>query len=127
MFFSYGDHGSTFGGNPLSCAAGCVIMNQLTDEMMKETGEKGKYLFDKLVMLKSEFPDMIRDVRGKGLMVGIELAAECTPLVQYLIDIGILVNCSNKKVIRLLPPFIITYPEIDFFIDGLRSYPGLRK
>jgi acetylornithine aminotransferase len=120
--FSYGDHGSTFGGNPVSCAAGCVVLDELSKGLMDEAGKKGDYLISKLISLQLEFPDIIKDIRGKGLMIGIEFTFECSTIVQNLLENGILVNCTNNNVIRLLPPLVISINDINYFIGVLKLY-----
>jgi acetylornithine/N-succinyldiaminopimelate aminotransferase len=113
----FGLHGSTFGGNPVACAAGLVVMNELEKGLMNNAIEMGKYLKEKLLVIKNNYPDKIKEVRGMGLMLGIELSFKGQPVVEKMLEEGVLVNCTNKKVIRLLPPLIITRDEADLFLN----------
>jgi acetylornithine/N-succinyldiaminopimelate aminotransferase len=115
--FSYGQHGSTFGGNPVSCAAGLVLLRELEKGLMKKAASTGKYLKKNLLLLKERYKDKIIDVRGEGLMLGIELSFECKKVVEMMLEEGVLVNCTNNNVIRLLPPFIITRKESDLCLE----------
>lgn len=115
--FGYGEHGSTFGGNPVAASCGLVIFNELENGMMDRINNISNYLFAKLNELKSGFPDKIKEVRGRGLMTGVELAFAGDEIVQKLLKENVLVNCTNGNVIRLLPPYIITEYDIDLFIE----------
>lgn len=114
--FTYGEHGSTFGGNPVAAASGIVVMDELESGLMKLNSENGKLLIDRLAAIKLKYPDKITDIRGMGLMLGIELAKPCDNVSSEMMKHGVLVNCTNENVIRLLPPYIITEIEIDLFI-----------
>jgi len=115
--FEYGEHGSTFGGNPVAAACGLVVFMELENGLMDRINHISKYLFEKLYELKAKLPDKINDVRGRGLMIGIELAFDGSEVVQKLLKENILVNCTNQNVIRLLPPYIINEADIDMFIE----------
>lgn len=117
--FSIGEHGSTFGGNPVAAAAGLVIFDLLggSNGLIRNTELAGRYLVSKLNSIKEKFPASIKEVRGFGLMIGIEMNQPGLPIVERLMARGVLVNCTNENVIRLLPPFIITNDEIDLFIS----------
>lgn len=117
--FSYGEHGSTFGGNPVAAASGVVVMDELLSGLMISNIENGKLLFQKLSDLKKNYPELINNIRGMGLMIGIELALQGDKVTSELMNRGVLVNCTNENVIRLLPPYIITEFEIDLFIRVL--------
>lgn len=117
--FSYGEHGSTFGGNPVAAASGVVVMDELLSGLMISNIENGKLLFQKLSDLKKKYPELINNIRGMGLMIGIELALQGDKVTSELMNRGVLVNCTNENVIRLLPPYIITEFEIDLFIRVL--------
>lgn len=108
-----GDHGSTFGGNPLATAAGLAAVSVLVEEKLAERAARvGDYLFQKLFALAGRHPS-IKEIRGKGLMVGMELDFECKELVESCRQKGLLVNCTEGRVIRLLPPLIIGEAEVD--------------
>lgn len=115
--FTYGEHGSTFGGNPVACASGLVVMNELEQGLMQSNRTLGKLLLNRLNDIKHKFPAKIKDVRGMGLMLGIELTSPGQPVVDALMKRNVLVNCTNENVIRLLPPYIISKVEIDLFCD----------
>ena len=112
-----GNHASTFGGNPLACAVGLTVVNQIEELNLaarsKELGERMlTRLGDRLGNLNN-----VKDIRGKGLMIGIELDSPCTDLVGKALDAGLLINVTVDKVIRLLPPLIITDEEADQICD----------
>lgn len=115
--FTYGTHGTTFGGNPVSCAAGKVVLEEVFENGLLESVENlGNYFLSELDNLASLFPSIIKEVRGKGFMIGIEMFSECYKLVELLMKRKVLVNCTNKNVLRILPPLIATKNDIDFFL-----------
>ncbi|MBA4312454.1 MAG: aspartate aminotransferase family protein [Chlorobiaceae bacterium] len=117
-----GTHGSTFGGNPVACAAGVAVLNKIINERIMENAERiGKYLFHHLHELQKKYPAIIKYVRGTGCMIGIELDRECTSIVTTMREQGILINCTNTNVIRLLPPLIIKEEHVDHFIKELKQ------
>ncbi len=112
-----GKHGTTFGGNPVSCAAGKVVLVEVFENgLMNHVAELGKYLIEQLNELKKMFPEDIKEIRGKGFMVGIDLYYAGNKTVQKLREKKVLANCTNETVIRLLPPLIISKNDIDFFL-----------
>lgn len=115
--FEYGEHGSTFGGNPVAAACGLVIFNELSGGMLDRITDSGNYLKDKVNIIKQKYPDIIKEVRGRGLMVGIELTKPGDDIVQKLLKENVLINCTNENVIRLLPPYIINESDIDLFTE----------
>lgn len=123
--FEPGDHGSTFGGNPLACAAALAAMEIILSENLVENSEKmGNYLVEKLLELKNKH-SLIEEIRGKGLMVGIQLNSEnAVEIKNKCFEKGYLVGSVGKNIIRLLPPLIISKEDIDGFIstlDGILS------
>lgn len=116
---SPGMHGSTFGGNPVSAACGCVIFDELAGDMLEKVRAKGEYLKDRLDELRGMHTGKISAIRGLGLMLGIELKNDAQIVVDKLLEENVLVNCTNMNIIRLLPPYIITEEEIDLFIHKL--------
>lgn len=119
--FEYGDHGTTFGGNPLACAASLATINTIIkDNLIEYAAEIGKYFLAKLHPLMDRIPQ-VKDIRGKGLMIGIELTFPCRPIVLKMLEKGFIINCTAEKVIRLLPPLIITKNEIDPLILKLEE------
>jgi acetylornithine/N-succinyldiaminopimelate aminotransferase len=114
--WTHGVHGTTFGGNPVACAAGIAVIDALTtNRMAGRIGEASKYLFAQLDSLKKRFP-IIKDVRGYGFMVGVELTVESGPLVDAMLEDGVLVNSTANTVVRILPPLIAGKEEIDILL-----------
>jgi acetylornithine/N-succinyldiaminopimelate aminotransferase len=119
---TYGTHGTTFGGNPVACAAGCAVMEEIIDKgLMKQAGIIGGYLKSKAIELQKQFPAIIKEVRGYGCMLGIDLNRGGQPIVDELQNRGILINCTNTTVLRLLPPYIITQEQGDQLMFELHS------
>ena len=117
-----GNHGTTFGGNPVACAAGNVVLKKIFEGgLLNQVRENGDYLFNQLAKLKEEFPKDIKAIRGKGYMAGIEHFYESSKLVEKFRDKKILVNCTNTNVIRILPPLIVGREHIDLFISTYRD------
>ncbi|MGD0591957.1 MAG: aspartate aminotransferase family protein [Bacteroidota bacterium] len=120
--FSYGEHGTTFGGNPVACAAGCAVMEEVVQKgLMKQAGMIGVYIKSKALEMQKEFPTLIKEVRGLGCMLGIEIDRDGQPIVDELRNRGLLINCTNTTVLRLLPPYIITQKLCDQLMGELRS------
>ncbi len=115
--FTYGEHGSTFGGNPVAAASGIIVMEELEQGLMQKNKVSGDLLKSNLKAIAQKFPDKINEVRGMGLMIGIELSFEGQIVVDELMKLNVLVNCTNENVIRLLPPYIIDESEIEFFCN----------
>jgi acetylornithine/N-succinyldiaminopimelate aminotransferase len=113
--FSIGTHGSTFGGNPVACSAGCEVIKELS-QIVEKIISVGNYLKEKLEGMKLRHP-IIKEVRGVGLMIGVELSIECSEIVRELLNKGVIANCTSNNVVRLLPPLIINESEVDFFIE----------
>jgi len=112
-----GVHGSTFGGNPLSCAAAIAALNVIDEENLpRQALVKGAYLIDKLRRIES--PN-IREVRGMGLMIGIELKEKAAPYIKELQEKRIIALNAGMTVIRLLPPLVISYHQIDHLVNVL--------
>ncbi len=112
-----GSHGTTFGGNPVAAACGLVVFNELEKGLIQNSTAMGEYLKSGLNEIKNKKFDKVSDIRGLGLMIGIELRNDGKDLVEKLLEHNILVNCTNGNVIRLLPPLIITRSEADIFLD----------
>jgi len=108
-----GSHGSTFGGNPLVCAAALAAMRAITEDGILEHCRKmGLYLQEKLKQLKSRY-DFIREVRGRGLIIGMELTIEGGDLVKAAMERGLLINCTVGNVLRFVPPLIVNKEDVD--------------
>jgi len=115
--FAPGDHGTTFGGGPLVCAAANAILDTFDEEnILDNVNEVGKYFLSELKKLDKE---IIADVRGLGLMAGVELTKPGAEYVDKLREAGFLINCTAGNVLRFLPPLIITKEEIDAFVKAL--------
>ncbi|MBT5258842.1 MAG: aminotransferase class III-fold pyridoxal phosphate-dependent enzyme, partial [Nitrospina sp.] len=117
--FSPGTHGATFGGNPLACAASLASLKTLTKKgFLQKASSQGDYFFKQLHYLKENF-SVIREVRGAGLMLAIELNQPGAKIVTACMKEGLLINCIQQNTIRFLPPLIITRKEIDLLIKTL--------
>jgi ornithine--oxo-acid transaminase len=117
--FHPGDHGSTFGGNPLGCAVARAALNVLVEEkLIQRSAELGDYFLVKLRTLKSP---QLREVRGKGLWIGIELNVPARPYCEALQKLGLLCKETHEYVIRIAPPLIITREEIAWAFDRIRQ------
>jgi acetylornithine/N-succinyldiaminopimelate aminotransferase len=116
-----GTHASTFGGNPLAAAAGCAVFEIIRDENLLENTQKmGGYLRQRFLELKQELP-LISEIRGAGLMIGVELAQSGTDLVTKCLERGLHVNCTHDTVLRVMPPLNITKEVLDEALDILVS------
>ncbi len=117
--FQPGDHGTTFGGNPLACAAALATITTIMEEHLTEAAiEQGNYLRNALNMLASEV-DEIKEVRGIGLMWGVEFIFPCREIALKMMERGVLVSCTNNTVIRIVPPLTISREELDSVIGAL--------
>ena len=117
--FEKGMHGTTFGGNAVSCAAGEIVLDELSNGLLSHVNETGKYLDEKLNQVKNKFPDKVLEVRGYGLMQGLLLSFDASLLVDELLKHGIITNAASGKVLRLVPPLIIKNEHIDTLAEGL--------
>lgn len=118
--WSYGQHGTTFGGNAVSCAAGLVVLQELYENSLSENIKvSGEYLKAGLKSLKNKYPDMIDEIRGQGLMLGVKLKTEARSIVDKLLEHFVITNSTSVDVLRLLPPYTVTKTEIDEFLEKL--------
>ena len=118
--FKPGDHGGTFGGNPLACAAVYATLTTIKSEgLVDKVAEKGEYFKNELRKLQEKYPDKVTDVRGYGLMLGMEVAGEGKPIVESCLANNVIVNCTAGNVIRIVPPLIISKEEIDIVVAAL--------
>jgi len=118
--FTAGDHGSTFGGNPLACAAANAVFKVMEEEKLLENAQIiGDYLVDKLNALKSKYPALITEVRGKGLIVGAKLTLPGRDIVNNCLSQGAIINCTAGDILRFVPPLIITKDHVDEMIAVL--------
>jgi len=125
--FRPGDHASTFGGNPLATAAGVAAFTTILEEGMLENCQKmGDYFFSQLEGLPKKFP-FVKEVRGKGLILGVELKIDGGTIVKEMLRKKILINCTMGNVLRFLPPLIVTQEEVDRVVHGLEEvFEGLK-
>lgn len=119
--FGPGSHGSTFGGNPLMTAAGVAAMRVLIEDgVLDNCTTVGAYLHFRLEELKKRFA-FVRDVRGRGLILGMELDIEGGAIVTKAMERGLLINCTMGKVLRFVPPLIVSRAEVDLAMDILEG------
>jgi len=117
--FNPGDHGSTFGGNPLACAVARTALQVLIDEkLIERSAELGEHFLVKLQAIKSP---VVREIRGRGLWIGVELTVAARPYCERLMQEGMLCKETHDRVIRLAPPLVITREEIDWAVEKLRK------
>lgn len=115
----YGDHGSTYGGNPVACAASLAAIQTVLDEKLdQQAAEKGAILTKKLEELRKEIPQIV-DIRGRGLMIGVELSFEGRAVVDEMMRKGVLSNCTQGNVIRLVPPLITGEKDLETIAEAL--------
>lgn len=112
--FAPGDHGSTFGGNPLACAAALAVLDVIEQENLLTNAVKvGTYLHHKLSGLQGKYPALIKEVRGMGLMVGAELTKPGRDIVNLCLQEGVIINCTAGNVLRFVPPLNIHCGHVD--------------
>jgi acetylornithine/N-succinyldiaminopimelate aminotransferase len=112
--FQPGDHGTTFGGNPIACAAAVATLKTVLGAgLVEHAGAMGTYLVEKLQGLQAKYPALIKEVRGAGLMIGVELAKPGAPVLARCHELGLLANVTAGTVLRLLPPYVITGNDAD--------------
>lgn len=118
--FKPGDHGGTFGGNPLACAAVYATLATIKSEgLVEKVAQKGEYFIGELKKLQAKYPDKVKEVRGRGLILGMELTSEGRPVVEHCLANRVIVNCTAGSVIRIVPPLIISKEEIDMVVAAL--------
>ncbi|HXC31918.1 MAG TPA: aspartate aminotransferase family protein [Verrucomicrobiae bacterium] len=119
--FSPGLHGSTFGGGPLTCATGLAFINAMERKhLLANVRARGAELKAGLKKLAGKF-DFIREVRGEGLMLGVDLDVEGAPYVAEALKAGLLINCTHEHILRLLPPFILTSQQVKEGLSKIES------
>lgn len=119
--FEPGDHASTFGGNFLATSAGVAALNAILEEGMLENCRRvGEHFLSRLQEIKERFP-FVQDVRGRGLILGMELEMDGAEIVKEMMKRGFLINCTMNKVLRFLPPLIVTEEEVDRMIKALEE------
>ncbi|WP_066067941.1 ornithine--oxo-acid transaminase [Neobacillus soli] len=120
--FNPGSHGSTFGGNPMACAVSIASLDVLVDEKLAERSlEFGEYFISKLKEIKNP---LIKEVRGRGLFIGVELTETARPYCEQLKDHGLLCKETHDTVIRFAPPLVISKEELDWAIERIKKVLG---
>jgi acetylornithine/N-succinyldiaminopimelate aminotransferase len=118
---SAGDHGTTYGGNLLACRAALVFLDALEGGLMEAIPRVSSYLFSALRALQARHADVIVDVRGAGLIVGLECKEDVAPIVNKALEHGLLLNRTATNVIRMLPPYIVSERDVDEAIGILEE------
>ncbi len=114
-----GDHGSTFGGNPIAAAAAMAVLNFVSNpETLRHVNEMSAYLVDQLNTLESP---VVREVRALGLMIGIELSKNVSDMIDQAAKKGVILLSAGEKVLRLLPPYIVQKSDVDQLIKTLKE------
>ncbi len=120
-----GQHGTTFGGNPVACAAGLATLEEILEKnLISNAAKMGDRLLQGFCMLQQKFPSLVAEVRGRGLMAGMELTREAEPVVSAMRDRRILINGTDKTVLRLLPPLIVNAEQVDETVEALGEVLG---
>ncbi len=118
--FQFGDHGTTFGGNLVCAAAASATLKViLENDYCSQVKKTSEYFFNELGILHKTFPDLIKEVRGKGLMVGIEVEGVAKKIADLCFSKGLILNVTAKNVLRLLPPYVVTRSEINRAVEVL--------
>jgi predicted acetylornithine/succinylornithine family transaminase len=121
--FQPGNHASTFGGNPLVCAAGVATLETILEDgfILDQCNRMSAYFIGRLEQLKIKFPALVKEVRGRGLLLGMELTTEGDPIVRACLEKGFLINCAAGTVLRFIPPLIVQRKDIDQLVDALHG------
>ena len=121
--FQPGNHATTFGGNPLVCAAAVATIETLLEDgfILDQCNRMSTYLMKGLYQLKEEFPSLITEIRGKGLLIGMALTTDGGPLVTKCLEKGVLINCTAGNVLRFIPPLIVQQKDINRLIRTLKE------
>ena len=120
--FHAGDHGSTFGGNPLACAAANVVLDIVGQpSFLQHVVEMGDYMKSRLEAMQAKYPTLIKEVRGMGLILGMALTKPGRDIVNDCLGKGAIINCTAGNVLRFVPPLIVTKEHIDEVCDALEA------
>jgi predicted acetylornithine/succinylornithine family transaminase len=124
--FQPGSHATTFGGNPLACAAAIATIETILEDgiILENCLRMGNYLIKKLRALRKDFPSLIADVRGMGLMIGMELTTHGEPFVHACSERGVLINCTAGNVLRFIPPLTVLEKDINYLVEVLEDVFG---
>ena len=116
-----GTHGSTFGGNPLSMVVGNAVLSQINEKLLNNVNEMSKHFISNLLKIKEKYPNIIKDVRGVGLLIGLQLFNDQTKFIQKLMDNKLLTIRAAENVIRILPPLNVKKSEIDLALKIIKK------
>ena len=117
-----GTHGSTFGGNPLAMSVGNAVLDQIfKKDFLKNVQNISKYFHSELNKIKNEHPKLIKEVRGVGLLIGLQLFKDQTKFIQKLMDYKLLTIRAAENTIRILPPLTVNKQEIDIAIKTIKK------
>jgi acetylornithine/N-succinyldiaminopimelate aminotransferase len=119
--FAPGTHGTTFGGNSLSCVAGSVVLDEIQNGLLDSVSELSEWFITELNILKEQFPEKIKEIRGKGFMLGIDLAIDAKQVNKVLLEQRIIANVTAGSVLRLLPPLTIKKEQLKEFIGAFSA------
>jgi acetylornithine/succinyldiaminopimelate/putrescine aminotransferase len=121
--FQPGSHATTFGGNPLVCAAAIATIETLLEDgfILDQCNRMSEYFIERLGNLRDKFPTLITNIRGLGLLLGMELTRECPAIVNDCLEMGVLINCTAEKVLRFIPPLIVQKKDIDQLVHVLEK------
>jgi len=109
------------GGNAVACSTGLVVVEELQNGLLEHINETGNYFNEKLNQIMQKYPDIVKEVRGRGLMLGLLLSFEAGKLVENLLENYIIANAASGFVLRIVPPLIVEKEDIDLFIEKLDS------
>jgi LysW-gamma-L-lysine/LysW-L-ornithine aminotransferase len=122
LSFAKGQHGSTYGGNPLACRAALTVIDVIEKEdLLHQITEVGAYFLQRLEELQRAMPEKIRDVRGMGLMLAVELRTKAGPVLKALMEQGVLALSGGSTIVRFLPPYMFTKANADEALNALES------
>ncbi|HYZ64507.1 MAG TPA: aminotransferase class III-fold pyridoxal phosphate-dependent enzyme, partial [Acetobacteraceae bacterium] len=125
-YLTPGSHGTTFGGNPLACAAANAVLDVvLAPGFLNDVKRKGDRLWSLLEQVVAEYPNVVSEVRGKGLILGLKAEVPNVELQDAMIAEGLLVVAAGENVVRLVPPLVLTDADIDAGVDMIRR--GVRR
>ena len=112
-----GTHGSTFGGNPLAMSVGNTVLDEINKNLLKNVNIMSNYFISKLNILKNKFPNIIKEIRGIGLLIGIQLHKDQTQFIEKLMKNKLLTIRAAENVVRILPPLNVKKKEIDYALN----------
>jgi acetylornithine/succinyldiaminopimelate/putrescine aminotransferase len=119
-----GDHGTTYGGNLLACRAALTVLDEVENGLLDSMRASSRHLFARLNALKTSRPGIVTEVRGAGLMAGLEVTVDALAVVGAALERGLIVNRTSGTVLRLLPPYVVTPQDIDAAVDILDQALG---